>query len=1151
MEYVAYNGYLKHSLHVKRPNLIQPAFFPKAIILLATALTGRFAAYAQSALSSGTWLKIEIPADGMYKISPADLRAWGVNPDNVDPRTIRLHGHPGGMLSELPADPMFMDPPELSIQVEGEADGRFDANDKVIFWAKGPHTWDYNTLRRRFEHQYNLYTEKTWLYLTWGGRNGERVTELGDGMSLNADTVFTRCQGRVFHEKDLYNLSISGKEWLGERFGTPDNVFKFNHNLSGYSNGTDLRVSARLCARNIGGSGFYRLSMNGTSRNTTLPSMNAADLSYVDVEADYVFPGSATCELEIEYTRPSFNSFGYLGWYEIAYLRDLTFNGGQWHINHDGIQGRSSGEWRISGSGFNVWNVSNSLAPSIQQHNNGVFRSLLNGTVPEFRVFDPAALPAPVFAGQIANQDVKGRPAAEVLIITHPAFRTQAEKLAAHRRSYNGFAVEIAEPTEIYNEFSTGRQDISAIRNFICYRYNRDLNSAHPLRYVLFVGAASYDYKDRVANNTNFIPVYQSDATNFLNVSYATDDFYGFIDSATGYRLFFGPMRVAVGRLPVRTAEEAEAVVSKIIRYESPASLGDWRNRIVFAADDNDKPQWEFEFVDESEAYAASVDARHPAFHAEKIYFDAFRQVNTGNTEAYPDAQAAINRNMERGTLFFNYMGHGGEKGWAQEEVLNIPMINAWRNSPRYSIMVTATCEFSRFDDPARQSAGEYTLLNPNGGNVALLTTTRLTYNTGNKSINSSFWKDHGLPPATGPLPTVGDLVRNVKNRGSRTDEDRKFALLGDPALTPAYPKHKVVLDFINNIADRDFRDTLKAFSKVLLEGHIDYRDGGLFSEFQGKLYATIYDKPRDRKTLANDNPGAALDYSLQNAVLYKGVVSVKDGRFSVTFIVPKDISYNVGSGKVVFYAENGATDAHGARSLLIGGSAAPAIPDKTGPSIRAFMNDTFFRDGGIVASDALFLALISDSSGINATGNGIGRDLMLYIDKGTPGEAAYILNDYYSAELNSYQRGRVEFPLKGLSAGWHTATVRVWDNFNNPGEATVRFKVSAGPVLEVSNVTAYPNPLADGQQMHIRFEHNLAGEDLDYRLTVSDLSGRLLHDKKGKLEGTPSRSDVLTWDPLSAPFSGGMAIWRLELTDARGNSSLHHGRIIYPGKLR
>ncbi len=1109
---------------------------------------------AQSVLSQGNWFQLRISTSGVYRLTAADLRSMGINTSGLDPKTIRIYGHQEGMLDELPAASVRLDPPELPLMVVGESDGVLDESDQIYFYANGPHVWRYQPSLGRYEHVQHLYDEASHVFMTFGGKQGQRMSSLDAGVAVQSDSVSSIAAAMLFHESDQYNLSISGKEWLGERFGGQTDAYTFNHDLKEIQSGSSLLMKFRLAGRNPGGSGYFTLNAGGRQQFIPISALNINDISYIDEEWEGRFTAARNWQFTLSYARPNFNAYGYLGWYEIHYSRNLVFSGSQFDVALlNRIPGQKK-EWRFQGSGFQVWDVSNAYAPAAQNLLSGAsfsyFREVQGSKPRRLVCFDAASALKPEFEAVVSNQDVKALPPGELLIISHPDFLNQANTLAEHRRK-QGLVCNIVAPQAVYREFSSSVQDISALRNFIRYQWNKSQSSAHPLKYVLLFGAASYDYKNRVKGNTNFVPVYQSDITSYLNTSFASDDFYGFLDSASGFRLFNGNMAVAVGRLPVRSAEEAEAVVAKIIHYDSPATLGEWRNRIAFAADDVDNDQWEFEFLNESESYAQFVASAHPEYNADKVYFDAFRQVNTGNTESYPDAQASINRNMSRGTLFFNYMGHGGEKGWAQEEVLTIPMIKNWTNRDRMPIMVTATCEFSRFDDPARQSAGELSLLHAEGGNVALLTTTRLTYNTGNKSINSSFWKEYGLAAAPGDMPSIGDIMRNVKNRGSRTDEDRKFALLGDPSLVPAFPYHQVKLDFINTKAAKDYRDTLKAFSKAIIEGHIERRSGAPFPEFNGRLYITVYDKVQVRRTLANDNPGSELNFKTQNTIIYKGLATVRDGKFKVEFMVPKDISYQVEFGKISMYAENGVTDASGYYNIRIGGSEQSLIADKRGPEIRLFLNDTTFRSGGIVSPDALALAFLRDVNGINATGNGIGRDLLLFVDKGTSSEQVFVVNDYYSADENSYSSGSIRFPLQNLSPGMHALTLRVWDIFNNPSEASINMLVSERGAFQVHRVAPYPNPAGPGQLIRFLIEHNAAGMDLDAELIITDLSGRQLHRSSKLISSAEVRTGALTWNPAEGSAGNGIFLYRIRLRTSAGAESVHYGRIICTQNIR
>lgn len=747
--------------------------------------------------------------------------------------------------------------------------------------------------------------------------------------------------------------------------------------------------------------------------------------------------------------------------------------------------------------------------------------------------------------GKVENQDILQGDPADMVIITHSKFRTQAEDLATFRRKNNGLAVKVVEPQAIYTEYSAGQQDIVAIRDYLKDEYQKSELSGGSLRYVLLFGTTSFDPKDRVPNNTNFIPIYQAPSV-AKSQTFCLDDFYGYFDSTGGSPLGGkNSLWLSIGRLPVRTAEEASGVVAKLKRYDGPESLGPWRSDITFIADDVDDT-WEVEFVRESEKYAVIIDKTHPDLLINKIYADAYKQQSTGNTEKYPDVSKAIDRTMKDGSLFVNYQGHGGEKGWAQEAILTVPMINAWNNRFNMPVLFTATCEFSRFDDPTLQSAGELSLLNPNGGTAALMTTTRLVYVSGNSKINYDFWTNYGFPKPNEPVPTVGELYRKMKNRPGITSEDNKFALLGDPSMVMAFPEHKVVLDSINGKEFQVFSDTIKAFDVVKLKGHINTRQGAYFTGFNGKLWVKVFDKPQKRYTLDNDHNNAQTQFSDENSYIFKGTVTVMNGRFEVVFPVPKDISYVVDSARIALYAHNGVVDASGAYKVLLGGSLDKIQTDQQGPQVQLFMNDTTFKDGGIVQKDAVFLARVFDESGLNTTGAGIGRDMIAILDEGTEGEQQIILNDYFNYNLNSYTTGMVSYPIGNLSVGKHHITFKVWDIHNNSASAGISFRVLPEGDFEVTSYSAIPNPFKE--EVEFRFTHNLSGENLKATLQIFDEAGRQVMTREYQINESQTEEQRLKWDgyDLNRRYCmPGFYIYRVMLVAEDGRRVSFDGKII------
>ena len=458
---------------------------------------------------------------------------------------------------------------------------------------------------------------------------------------------------------------------------------------------------------------------------------------------------------------------------------------------------------------------------------------------------------------------------------------------------------------------------------------------------------------------------------------------------------------------------------------------------------------------------------------------DAYEQVSTPSGERYPKVTQDINTRVDRGALMMNYIGHGGELGLAHERILKIADINSWKNYDNMPVFITATCEFSRFDDAERTSAGEYVFLNPNGGGIALFTTTRATYAGGNLRLNKNINK-YALNKFDGEYLRLGDVIRYAKNATGSDDNTRKFALLGDPALNFAHPHHNVITATINNISVLDVTDTIKALSEVTITGEMQDNNGNKLTSFNGTLFPIVFDKPSKYTTQANDPASNPVEFYIQKNALYKGKASVKDGEWSFSFIVPKDIAYNYGYGKLSYYAKTDSDDAAGNyMDIVVGGYNDNASVDNQGPVVRLYMNDASFVFGGITDENPSLYAEVYDESGINTVGSGIGHDILATLDE----SGNYILNEYYESELNDFKNGTIEYPFFKLPNGRHTLSLRVWDIYNNSTIAYTEFIVADSHQMAIESVLNYPNPFIESTQFS--FEHNQADQPLELTIRI------------------------------------------------------------------
>ncbi len=560
--------------------------------------------------------------------------------------------------------------------------------------------------------------------------------------------------------------------------------------------------------------------------------------------------------------------------------------------------------------------------------------------------------------------------------------------------------------------------------------------------------------------------------------------------------------------------------------------MGDWRNTLCFIGDDEDFNT----HMTQADALAKSVEQKRPGFIIAKIYLDAYQQVITSSGQRYPDVNEAINQRINKGALIINYTGHGGENGLAHERILEINDIMSWDNKDKYPLFITATCEFSRFDDWEHTSAGEYVLLNPEGGGVALLSTTRLVYSGPNHALNEQFYNFAFEKNDDQQYLRLGDIIRLTKNNSGAGINRRSFALLGDPAVILNYPKYKISATAINGIPVTEDSDTLKALEKVTVSGIIEDDGGNVFTSYTGTLYPTVFDKVSVITTLANDG-GIPFTFSIRNRVLYKGKASITNGVFNFDFIVPKDISYNYGPGKISFYGNDISTDANGSfDGVIIGGSSDSISGDNDGPVMRIFMNDDKFVFGGTTDENPRILVYISDSSGINTVGTGIGHDLTAILDDKTVNPI--VLNDYYEADKDSYQSGKITYQLKKLEVGAHKLTVKVWDVHNNSSEDFTEFIVAPSEDIIIKNLLNYPNPFTTSTSFY--FEHNQPSAELDVLIQVFTVSGKLVKTIESQVTATGYRCGPFVWDGLDdfgSRIGRGVYIYRLKVRTNSGKT--------------
>lgn len=1059
-----------------------------------------------SVLASGNWFKYGIEEDGIYKVTYQNLVDNKIISGQIPSESIRLFGRGGGMSPLENREFRYDDLPEVAIQVNDQGDGNFGPGDYFLFYGQSQHRWKY--INGKYRHELNYMADVTYYFISinYAFGTAKRITIQAN---LTPDGVpATKGDFHVFHEKDEHNYVLSGREWFGESFGSIKER-KFPFIVPSIDGNEEVIIDLRGASSVTGRSSTLNVSINQTNLGKiTFPGISGIytdDQAKINSKEFKARIGTESFNVNLVYESASVLDEMRLGYISIQGKRKLNYIDQTFFVrNIDRIGSNIQYNMISNGRSLTIWNVTdhnNVQQIQSQSISGGVGFVVDNTELQEIAVFDENALLIPAFKGRVENQNLHALPQAEFLIVTHKDFYSQAEEIKRFHEEYDGMTVNLVTTDQIYNEFSSGAQDITAIKDFSRMFYDRAGKNVDALpKYLLLFGDASYDYKDRLPNNSNFVPSYQSLNSVTPIGSFVTDDYFGFLDTLEGEGLN-DLIDLGIGRFPVRNQAEANAMVDKVKRYhDKPNVFGSWRSWVTFVGDDEDSSN----HMIQASNLATKIENNYVQYNVKRILFDAFVQETHAGGERYPDVKKAINTALNQGTVLMVYMGHGGEVGWAHERVLGINDILSWDNIDRLSIFLTATCEFSRFDDPKRTSAGELVLLNPKGGGIGMLTTTRLVYSQPNYALSKTF-TDHVFDKVNGKTPRFGDLVRVSKQRTGMSRitaiNYRNFSLLGDPAIRVPMPDL--------NIETTSIPDTIKALEKITVKGRVVDETNILQSYFNGVIYPTVFDKELNKVTLDNDGIGA-YPYKDQSNVIFKGKASVKNGIFQFSFIPPKDISFEAGKGRISYYSNTDKIDAFGAdENFNIGSRSQQPIQDDRGPDISLWMNDTTFVSGGMTNEEPIIFAKLFDENGINTVGSGVGHDIVAVIDEKSAD--AIVLNDFYEAELDSYQKGVVKYQLSGLKAGKHNLTLKAYDVNNNPSSAVIDFVVAESSELSLAHVLNYPNPFTTNTGFF--FEHNLPGQLLDVDIQIYTVSGKLIKQIKRQFQSEGNRIGPIDWD--------------------------------------
>ncbi len=1099
------------------------------------------ASVKNSVLAEGSWFKFAINKTGVYKIDKDFLQKLGVDVNAINPKNISIYGNGGAMLPSKNSDFRYNGLQENAILVNGENDASFDSEDYILFFASGPHSWDYglNQNLNSTKHRYNIYSDKAFYFLKIGTSEGKRIATK-PAINKASTTTISNFDDFIFYEKDEVNLFAIGQQWFGDAFNI-ENTRTYSIPFDEIDDSEPIEVRVRGVAVS---SSISKMDIQVDNQNLfeiNFKARSGLNQAFTNENSGNLTVSGNAVDININFNNngnPS--ATAYLDFIEVLGKRKLIAKDNQFvfrnfnTINASGVQ-----EFSIANADRIkwVWDVSNSLNPQIvkSQSSTTNFNFKVNGgalleyvVIPENDFYVPQLLQE----SAVENQNLHSLKDIDYLIVTQDFLIGQAQRLADYHSQNSGLITKVVPLNQIYNEFSSGSPDVAAIRDFVKHFY--DNATSNRIKYVCLFGDASYDYKDRIEGNNNIVPVFEAYNSFNLASSYVTDDFYGMMDENEGLLNSFERQDVATGRIPVSDVLQATQVVDKLLDYYSKESFGDWRTNITLIADDIDRAGEEVLQL-EMEKIATSIVSNKPVFNLKKLYLDAFIQETSSSGKTYPTVNLEIVNQIDKGTLLVDYFGHGGEDGWASESIFRLPEIQSLKNKYKLPLFITVTCDFSRFDNPLRKTAGEFLFWKENYGASSLISTTREIYISVGQALNERLIAP--LLSFNNENLSIAETLMTVKNQFSTTQRFFIYSF-GDPAMHLSAPKPAVKLSKMNGTAITQSLDTIKALSYIQFEGDVVDSNNELLNNFNGEIDVTVFDKVIKKKTLDNDNKNIVMEFDVIDSKIFKGRSKVENGKFTFDFVAPKDLKVAYGKGKLSFYASNKIIDKSGYNiDVTVGGINENAPEDNIGPNVQLYMNDLNFVDGGNTDSAPVFIAILEDENGINTSITAVDHDIIAILDNDQANPI--ILNDYYQTDSDTYKKGKVSYSFRDLSPGLHTITLKVWDTYNNLTESTFSFTVVDNSDLVLSNVLNYPNPFVNYTEFW--FNHNKPNELLNVYIQIFTVSGKLVKTIAETLQTEGNLCRTLVWnglDDFGAKIGKGVYIYKLKVKSINSNTT-------------
>ena len=1103
-----------------------------------------------SVLSEHTWYRLSVTQEGAHQLDYATLQGMGIDMGSLNPSQIRLFGNPSGALPEKNADSRPDDLTEMAIFVTGAEDGSFDEGDMVLFYGQEPTRWvlvDSN--KDTYRRERNYYSDTTYYYLCVdSGIDGLRVGEKPTLPVENTTAVISDFPDFVWHEEELFSPYSIGQNWFGEQITTEDSILTLPFVFPNLVKNKYLRVYSQVLGR-IKKDNYLHYNAwvndNHVADNVSIKYYGEHKYGELSTINKQIVLDSDTAVFELSFV-PFSGASLYLDYVEIYGWRQLKRSNNNFLFR---LMPSQFGDDRTAiwvqnvNADYWLWDVSSPLRPVLQDAvlsaDNLVFATD-EMTEKRYVLFMPTSAYPIVSWSALPNQNLHAITTADNLILTSPIFLEQAQELANYHAAKDDLTSIVVNVNEIYNEFSTGTPDPTGIRDFVRMVYRR---SSGQLKYLTLFGRASFDFRNINGYGQNYVPTYETFEAPQHELSFATDDYFALMDDNEGVNSS-GHVDIGVGRISVSTVEEAETILLKIKHYDDlAASHGEWKADLLLLADDENPS-----YVNYSEGIDTMIDSQCPALTRKKLYCGAYPLQNTSSGTVNPGANADLKRAFDQGMLALLYVGHGGVRGLTGESVFANADIAALSNYDKMPFVYTATCEFTKYDNPLLVSAGEQLFLNPHGGCVALFSACRPTYGPQNNLQTRALVPvllqrdDNGMPLR------YGDIIRLAKsdqlNFNSQGNQNIRFLFLGDPVLRFPLPQKNIAVTRINGmvVGDSDNLE-LHAMSMVTMEGEVRDVNGRLDAGFNGTLWVRFYDQKTKLVVKFVDDSTRKVYY--HKDVLYQGQVSVKAGKFSISFQVPKEIKSGEGAPRFSFYAYDSirGIDAVGEFDELVLGGIDPAmVPDDEGPKITFYWNTPDFENGQVVEHQGVLYADLYDAQGIYHYGYSLGRDIVMSSNLAACNHL--VLNDQYEPAMNDFRRGRITLPLNDLEPGTYEFTLKVWDTQDNASEATLWFVVDDN--LFLSQVHNYPNPF--NEETRITMTHIGEDGDFDVNIEIFDIMGRSVQHIYKKVYASDGVIEPVVWDGCDyygSQLRSGIYLYRLTLTDETGYSRTVSQRMV------